>query len=207
MILNKFGTAQYGEYTLPNLFVDLGLTYNQIKDMFIHRQYTIVGAPRPEQLAYTLYGDPNMEWILLLINGIIDPWHGWIRPDDVVRAYAEKKYKDFGGADGVHHHVDPKTGDQYYNVISETGVTFYYDGSEKYNARIKHNSVDPLNLKWFNIYDTGLEHIQFIGDLIPVTNEEYEIDKNEALRKILIIRPEDVRVFVEAFVSKQNGRT
>lgn len=207
MILNKFGSAQYGEYLLPNLFVDLGLTYSQIKHMFVHRQYTINGSPRPEQLAHRLYGDSNLEWVLLLVNGIIDPWHGWIRPDDTVRAYAEKKYKDFGGADGVHHHLDPETGEQYYNVVPETGVTFYYDGSEIYDGRIKHNSVDLQNIKWFNKFDTALDHIQFIGTLIPVTNVEYEMDKNEALRKILIIRPEDVRVFVEAFVSKQNGRT
>jgi hypothetical protein len=207
MILDKFGSVTYEGYTIPNLFVDLGLSYDQIKHLFIHRQYTIIGAPRPEQLAYSLYGDPNLEWVLLLINGVIDPWHGWIRPDDVIRAYAEKKYADFGGADAIHHHVDPVTGDMYYNVVPETGVTFFYDGSESYNARIKHNSVDPDNIKWFNVYDTALEHIQFIGTLIPVTNVEYEMDKNEELRKILIIRPEDIRVFVDAFVSKQNGRT
>jgi len=207
MILQKFGSVQYGDYTIPNLFVDLGLTYSQIKDSFIHRQYTITGAPRPEQLANTLYGDPNLEWVLLLVNGVIDPWHGWIRQDDVVRAYADKKYANFGGSDGIHHHLDPLTGDMYFNVVPETGVTFYYDGSEIYNARIQYNSVDPDNIKWFNIYDTSLTYIQFIGELTPVTNVEYEIDQNESLRKILIIRPEDIRVFVDTFVSTQNGRT
>jgi len=207
MILQKFGSVQYGDYTIPNLFVDLGLTYSQIKDSFIHRQYTITGAPRPEQLANTLYGDPNLEWVLLLVNGVIDPWHGWIRQDDVVRAYADKKYADFGGANGIHHYLDPLTGDQYFNVVPETGVTFYYDGSEIYNARIQYNSVDPNNIKWFNIYDTSLTYIQFIGELTPVTNVEFELDQNESLRKILIIRPEDIRVFVDTFVSTQNGRT
>lgn len=187
MILNKFGKVVYDGFTIPNLFVNLGLTYELIKPQFIQRQYTIVGSPRPEQLAYKLYGDSSYEWVLLLINGVIDPWHGWIRPDDVVRAYAEKKYANFGGVNDIHHYYDPITLEEYYNIVPEV------------------EPVNPNELNWYNELDTDQQYVQFTGYLIPVTNVEYEIDQNEKLRKINIIHPTDIRSFIGAFERTQNG--
>lgn len=185
MILNKFGKVEYDGFTIPNLFVNLGLTYDLIKPQFIQRQYTIVGSPRPEQLAYKLYGDSGYEWVLLLLNGVTDPWHGWIRPDDVVRSYAEKKYKTFGGVNAVHHYVDPITGEEYYNIAPDEQP----DGE----------------INWYNTLDADKRYVQFVGYLIPVTNVEYELEQNEKLRKINIIHPSDIRSFINTFERTQNG--
>lgn len=183
MILNKFGQLTYDGYKIPNLFVNLGLTYDLIRSQFTLREYTIVGSPRPEQLSYKIYGSTDYEWVLLLVNNIIDPWHGWLRPDDVVRAYSEKKYKDFGGVNGIHHYVDPNTGDEYYDLKEDT----------------EHAN------RWYNNLDTDKVYLQFTGQLIPVTNVEFELDQNELLRKIKIIPPSDVRSFVDTFLRTQNG--
>lgn len=210
MILQKFGKVLYEGFTLPNMFVNLGLTYDLIKDQFIHRQFTIVGSPRPEQLAYKLYGDPNYEWVLLLVNGVIDPWHGWIRPDDVVRAYAEKKYKNFGGVNGVHHYVDPQTGDEYYNIVPDVEVPNTFNGEFQFDGSITYGSTGtstPDEIKWYNALDTDKRYVQFVGYLVPVTNVEFELEQNEKMRKILIIRPNDIRAFVDSFESMQNGRS
>lgn len=210
MILDKFGSVVYGDYTIPNLFVNLSMTWDTIKSQFIRRQFTIVGSPRPEQLAYQLYGDPNYEWVLLLVNGVIDPWHGWIRPDEVVRTYAEKKYANFGGANGVHHYVDPLTGEEYYDVVPDYEVPNKFDGTFTYDGTIQYSSTgtsDPGKTRWYNKLDTDKLYVQFIGYLVPVTNVEFELDQNENLRKIDIIRPEDIRSFVDIFERTQNGRS
>lgn len=185
MILNKFGTMKYDGYTLPNITTNLGLTYDLIKSQFIFREYTIVGAPRPEQLSHMIYGSTDYEWVLLLVNGVIDPWYGWIKPDDVVRAYAEKKYATFGGAEGTHHYIDPQTGEEYYDL---------------------HKPDSNVDI-WYNTLDTSRVYPQFEGALIRVTNVEYEIDENEKLRKIIIVRPSDIRSFVDAFERTHNGRS
>lgn len=210
MIIDKFGKVSYDGYTIPNLFVNLGLTWNTVKSMFVRRQYTITGSPRPEQLAYMLYGDSNYEWVLLLINGVIDPWHGWIRPDDVVRAYAEKKYADFGGANGIHHYVDPLTGDEYYDVVPDYETPNKYDGAHNYDGSIAFGSTgtsDPNKTRWYNTLDIDKLYVQFIGYLVPITNVEFELDQNEKMRQINIIRPEDLRAFVDIFERTQNGRS
>ena len=185
MILNRFPSITYDGYKIPNLMINLGLTYDLIKAQFTHRSFTIIGAPRPEQLSYGIYGSPDYEWVLLLINGVIDPWYGWIKEDDVVREYAEKKYEKFGGADGVHHYYDPITEEEYFNVVRP----------------------DPLINKWYNTLDIDKLALQFEGQLIPVTNVEYEINENEALRKISIIPPNEIRAFVDTFERVQNGRS
>lgn len=185
MILNKFGVIDYDGYKIPNLMVNLGLTYDLIKVQFTHRSYTIVGAPRPEQLSYSIYGSTDYEWVLLLINGIIDPWYGWLKEDEVVRAYADKKYKDFGGPNGVHHYFDPNTDEEYYNI----------------------HRPDPLVNKWYNTLDTDQLALQFEGQLIPVTNVEFEINENEKLRKIKIIPSSEIRAFVDTFERVQNGHS
>lgn len=184
MILNKFPAIEYDGFKIPNLMVNLGLTYDLIKKQFTHRQYTIIGAPRPEQLSYIIYGSPDYEWVLLLVNGVIDPWYGWINEDDVIRAYAEKKYANFGGVNGVHHYYDPETGDEYYHLV-------------------KLQDVD----KWYHELDTDKVALQFEGALIPVTNVEFEISQNEKLRKINIIPPSEIRAFVDTFERIQNGRS
>lgn len=185
MILNRFGTLTYDGYKIPNLMVNLGLTYDLIKAQFTHRRYTIIGAPRPEMLSYMIYGSTDYEWVLLLVNGVIDPWYGWLKEDDTVRVYAEKKYKNFGGPNGIHHHFDPNTGEEYYNLTQP----------------------DKNIAKWYNTLDTDKVAVQFEGQLIPVTNVEFEINENEKLRKIAIIPPDEIRAFVETFERVQNGRS
>ena len=185
MILNKFPAVDYDGYKIPNLMINLGLTYDLIKSQFTHRSFTITGAPRPEQLSYGIYRTPDYEWVLLLINGVIDPWYGWLKEDEVVRAYAEKKYQHFGGPNGIHHYFDPITEEEYFNLTRP----------------------DPLVNKWYNVLDTDKLALQFEGQLIPVTNVEYEINENEKLRKISIIPPDEIRAFVDTFERVQNGRS
>lgn len=185
MILNRFPAIDYDGFKIPNLMINLGLTYDLIKVQFTHRSFTIIGAPRPEQLSYGIYGSTDYEWVLLLINGVIDPWYGWIKEDEVVREYANKKYAKFGGANGVHHYYDPITEEEYFNV----------------------SRPDPLVDKWYNTLDTDKLFLQFQGQLIPVTNVEFEINENEKLRKIKIIPPDEIRAFVDTFERVQNGRS
>ncbi|MNN38330.1 Base plate wedge protein 53 [compost metagenome] len=108
-----------------------------------------------------------------------------MKEDDVVRAYADKKYASFGGANGVHHYYDPITEDEYFNV----------------------SKPDPLVDEWYNTLDTDKVALQFEGVLIPITNVEFEINENEKLRKIMIIPPEEIGAFVETFERVQNGRS
>lgn len=58
-------------------------------------QYDIKDGERPEHIAEKLYGDPELHWLVLLTNEIIDPYHDWYKSDVSMETYLQKKYNGF----------------------------------------------------------------------------------------------------------------
>jgi len=84
--------------------IDLG-------DFYIFQKYVVSSGERPENVAYTLYQNPNHYWVLLVLNNVVNPYLDWPMSDEEVQAYAIKKY----GADAiydVHHYY--WLGDPYH---------------------------------------------------------------------------------------------
>ena len=46
--------------------------------------FLIVGDLRPDQLAYTLYGDPRFDWVILITNNITKVRDQWPLKDNAV---------------------------------------------------------------------------------------------------------------------------
>lgn len=185
MILNQFDPISYDDNTIANIISDLYDYYTEIREEFILQEYQIRGSDRPEIVAFKLYNDVELEWVLLLTNNIVDPWDEWVKSDEVVREQAEFKYANVTNTtDGIHHLRDPKTGDIYYNLVED--VT----GSGN----------------WYHEGDTGFLYRQFAGTLVPVTNVEHELEVNEERRTIKIIRPSDINRFRIRFQDIINDR-
>ena len=64
--------------------------------------YTILDGEQPEDVAYKLYGDPELHWTVLLVNNIVDPYNDWYLTTEVLEEFVKQKY----GADflDTHHH-------------------------------------------------------------------------------------------------------
>lgn len=173
--LSSFGTTQYMGKSIADIFHNGGGYWDNIKVNFQLEDYSIAGSPRPEQLAYQLYGDPNLYWVLLLINQIVDPWHGWIKDDQAVQEYTKNKYANVtGGAFAVHHHESPE-GDIFYDLVE------FPVGSQQ----------------WYDSGDTNRQFIQYTGDLVPITRIEHELNLNEEKRVIKVIRNSDITRFLD----------
>ena len=185
MLFNRFSKIPYDNLTITNIITSLSSIYKEVEKEFTLQEYTIKGAPRPEQLAYTLYNNPNYEWTLLLVNDIIDPFHGWVRHSDTIYQTAEILYKNEPeGINSNHHHYDPETDEVYYDLVE-------YPNESK---------------MWYHTGDIDHERVQFVGDLVPVTNIEYELEKNEDMRDILIVAPNHIERFVTRITGLLNER-
>ncbi len=100
--------------------------------------YTIKGLETPESVAYKLYGDATYHWIILMLNNIVDPFNDWVLSDERVLELAERKYTT--GAKGVHHYLNPATGEQLddvavrdneiVNPITVTNLTYEQEQNE-----------------------------------------------------------------------------
>lgn len=179
MILTIFNAVDYNGVTMADMFKNINYYYLQIKDAFTTKAYSIRMSDRPETVAYKLYGDPNLYWVLFLVNGITDPFNDWVMSSNMVHDRAEYQYQWIGGVDAIDHYEDEK-GRNWYNVKE------YPDGSKN----------------WYSLHATGaLDKIVYFGTMVPKTVIETENAMNEDKRTIQVIPPENVRAFIEALVA------
>ena len=57
----------------------------------------------PESVSLDAYGSTDYWWLVLLANGVIDPFYDWLMSESEVYSYCEKMYDDING---IHHWED-----------------------------------------------------------------------------------------------------
>ena len=67
-------------------------------------KYKIVGDERPDEVAYKVYGDEDLDWVVLLANNIINVRDEWPMSQGDFNNYLSEKYGDTGGADLIKHY-------------------------------------------------------------------------------------------------------
>lgn len=173
MIFTFFDPVKYGKGELTNIFKNYRSYIDRVLVKYRLKNYYIKGSPRPEQLAYKLYGNTELYWVLLLINNIYDPYYDWVTDQETAYQQAIQRYR-FAGGNQVVFHMDHK-GEKYYNLVEH-----------------------PVGTG--NWYDKGDEHhryLQYSGTLRAIdTYEEFTL-KNEDKRSIMIIDPSDISRFVD----------
>lgn len=54
--------------------------------------YEVLAGDRPDNIAYYLYKDPSVDWILYFSNGITDPYYDWYLDEEQFNSLLRKKY-------------------------------------------------------------------------------------------------------------------
>ncbi|CAM0000506.1 baseplate wedge subunit [Vibrio phage D479] len=188
MIFSLLDTVTYGGKQTADIFRNLNYYHKQVIGNFDTVTYQVVGDSRPEQTAYEIYGDPSLYWILLLINGDVDPYYDWLLPNETTIATSEYRYEDVGGADVVHHWVDEK-GRWWYDVIEDPDKPLQW-----------YNRYDFLN----NAPEDGQldkRQLLYVGVMTPVSRREHDFNVNERNRTIEILHPSDVSSYISSFLA------
>lgn len=175
MILTAFGTTDYNGTTMANIFRNPRTYFDMVKDEFLLQNYTIPSDMPLDRVAYKLYSDPNLYWVLLLVNEIIDPYYDWILSMNETQLNAEHRYEYVGGTEQVDHYEDDK-GRDWYGVV------------ESPNESQNWYSTDA-----FGNPDRFVYH----GTMIPITVTEFAQQVNEDKRTIRIVRQQDIQAFVD----------
>lgn len=112
--------AGYFSY-FPNVYVGEGVAddeafkYRLVKNIFrrvksredlaqystLFEAYSIRDGETPESLARRFFNDSFLDWVILLINNIIDPFDDWPRRDNDLYEIVLEKY---GDVDALHHY-------------------------------------------------------------------------------------------------------
>jgi hypothetical protein len=87
---------------------------------------TIDGFDRPEHIAYELYDDPYRHWILLHINGVVDPYFDWVMDSKILDDFLKLKYPNTNLLLVSTHHTDST----YDSTFDPTPVKRFFKKGE-----------------------------------------------------------------------------
>lgn len=152
--------------------------------------YTILPGETVEQLAYKQYNDSTYYWTILLLNNITDIHSEWPMAPDELEDYMETKYGT-GNVDKIRHWETDKVVDSSLGEVLKQGVIVEYAETTTQQAS---GYLPDWSFEYYTTSTTNGVTTQVVNavsaaqGLTAVTNREYEYEKNEKKRDIIIPR-------------------
>jgi len=130
--------------------------------------YTVKEGEKPEDVAYYYYDDPEMAWLVLSINDIVDPYTQWPKDQRSFNNYIIKQYEAQSGTTGQ------AVIDWTRNASITTNIK-WYESKYNTNVRINHKtySASPQPDPSFTADEWN-----------PIRIYDYEFRLNEERRQI-----------------------
>ncbi|QBP05951.1 baseplate wedge subunit [Synechococcus phage S-H68] len=158
------------DYTeVKNLFKRGKLREDIFQDLTYFTKYKVVGDERPDEVAYRIYGDANLDWIVMLSNNIINFENEWPMSQQSYDKYLLDKYGSYPNMYLDHHYETNEIKDSEDRIIIEKGLIVPSDWS-------------------ITFYDTGLGQLVTRSSVYPVSNFEYEERIQNDKRNIFLLK-------------------
>jgi hypothetical protein len=198
------GDAQISNFTVTkNLFRRGKIRDDIFENLVFFDRYSIIGDERPDNVAYKMYGNEALDWIVLLSNNILNVYDEWPMSQDSFDRYLIEKYGSYEQVYNTNHYKTKEFKDSSGNVVLKSDIKF----------RGETNATGRLVLPNFslNYYDYQLKEQIIIPStdiFIPVTNYEYEDEKENKKRSIFLLKQSYVPVIlndVEKMMTYKEG--
>tara|TARA_R100000353_G_scaffold1329_2_gene1956 strand:- start:281 stop:940 length:660 start_codon:yes stop_codon:yes gene_type:complete len=146
-------------------------------------KYKIVGDERPDEVAYKIYGDEDLDWVVLLANNIINVRDEWPMSQGDFNNYLSEKYGDTGGADLIKHYETIQIKDSKGKIFVPKGkivdstfkATFLDSGT---NQLVE---VSPIQGISYRTYEERLQDDKRNINILESRFLSYVIDEVETL--------------------------
>lgn len=162
--------------TVKNLFKRAKIRTDINNAITAFDYYQITDNQRPEVVASSLYGDPELDWVILITNNITNVRDQWPLSNNDLYNYMIDKYGSDESLSDIHHYETTEVKDEYDRLVVPSGLQVDSDFTVTYT---KFNNT-----------------VSTISPVKQVTNYEYETDINEEKRKIRVLRPEYLSVVI-----------
>ena len=167
-------SSSYDTIIVKNLFKRGKVREDFFQNVAAFNKFMVEGDDRPDNVAYQLYEDDQLDWVVLLSNNIINVRDEWPMSQYDFQRYIDNKYDPVQL--GQIHHYETK------EIRLPDGVLALQAGLE----------VDA-NFTFSYSYESTDYNV---NDVISISNLEYEIKKNDDKRSIYVIRPEYVNIII-----------
>jgi len=148
---------------LTNIMTRFKIVESFQRQEAVYYDYSVKEGERADQIAFKYYDDASLDWIIYIVNNIIDPEFDWPLDRISFESYVAKKYGSISTAMSQIHH--------YEQIVATQSVLF--DGTiipeETYEIDLEtYNSLAPADRK-------------------TVTSYEYETAENDSKRDIKLL--------------------
>ena len=164
----------------------------------VFNKYVIEDGERPDTISELLYGSPQYDFVVILTAGITNINHQWPVQDFQIYNVALAKYGSETKMNEIHHYETFEIKDSKGRQILPPNLIvdrdFKMDGSA---LRFPTNRFTLISEAGNNQLDDKNEYTVATDNIArPVTNYEFEINENEKLRKIDVLRQGYLTTFV-----------
>ena len=164
-----YDSADTGEFKdVKNLLRRVGIRAKVKSNTMLYDTYDVKNGETPESIAFKLYDNAELHWVVMLVNDITDRFHDWPMTESQFLQFIKDKYSN---VDGIHHYEIPQTsgdtsikidvGTDNTDYPSATLITNYEYEQEQQDAKRKIRLLDP----------------SYIGDFV----EEFKSLMNESI--------------------------
>ncbi len=216
--LDDISTVQ----VVTNITARVTLSDEVKTNLSLFDEYDIKDGETPEIIADKFYNNPELHWLILHYNDIIDPRFDLPLSTNDLNNYVSGKYAN---VNGIHHYEDANLNYTNGNIILNSSGTF---GNFAVNSPITNNTnigtgVITSKISNSNVFvkvttggfisgdrivlssNTAIDSI-ITGTVVisgtPVTNLTYEDTENESKRRIKILKASYVDAVVRDFKKK-----
>ena len=159
------GNQQYK--LLPNILRRVKLRAGIRAGSFLFDNYDVVDGERPEDVAFKIYGDAELHWVILMTNNVTDRYYQWPLSQPQFQEHITDKY-GAGNEDAVHHYektqdsgptssrdfshlVECNEGDEGFGIISNRDY--------EYRLQDEYRQIRLLDPKFIGTFVEEFENL------------------------------------------------
>jgi len=178
--VSRLPDSRIGDYIkVKNLFKGVRLREDILQDLTVFQKYQIIGDDRPDNVAFAVYGDSKLDWLVLKCNNIINIQSEWPMTQEDFDRYLLNKYETYDNLyNGIHHY-------ETIEIKNSKGVVMVPEGLQV-----------PSN--WtYTFFDSAMgQHLSSLKEyntvqndpVVSVTNYDYEIKIENEKRNIYVLK-------------------
>lgn len=163
------------KFATRNIFLKVALMEHIRDNPSVLQRYVLNSDETPDVLAYKLYKNPDLYWVILMANDVVDP-KDWVMSDGQFNAYIHEKYE---------------TGDDVAYTVRNGEVSSIV--SNRY--MVEKNPFGTVDSN----PDSSLTDPSTYS---LISEKELEYNENEGKRTVLAIKPEFITAFIKDFERK-----
>lgn len=205
-ILYSFDFKNQSPTIITNILARFKVKSEVLNNAFAYYKYQIKDGDTPEIVAYQQYGDPNLFWIICLVNELEDPIFDFPMEYRALERYIINKYNytaiEESYAATHHYELSVENKLLYTSGVTISNTTNHIVTLEQYNytnstlevkslgtttqtSNIRSNVADPTSA------NIGTATITSTYKAVSVF--DYELAQNELKRSIKLLKPQYVQ--------------